>query len=230
MNTHIEIFRVAGIPIYLDMMFVLILIVFAHPYFTSGNTQLMSAGIIVVAGLLASILLHELGHALAGRLFKVQTREIEIGGLGGVARFMTSLPKSVLAKTIIFLAGPAANFLLWQGLGILTNEAFGIGKPALAIAIASLASANFWLMAFNLLPAYPLDGGRTLDAWLGPLVGAKWSVRIVGILGLAVTALCIYMALPTNFWMLLVAFSLFQVNWSALESVGGIGIGGRTRR
>ena len=72
--THVrhgmEIGRIAGIPIYLDMMFVLVLLVFTYPYFTSGNTQLMSAGFIIVVGLLLSILLHELGHAFAGRLFK----------------------------------------------------------------------------------------------------------------------------------------------------------------
>ena len=57
--THIEIGRIAGIAIYLDMMFVLVLLLFTYPYFTSGNTQMMSAGFIIVIGLLLSILLHE---------------------------------------------------------------------------------------------------------------------------------------------------------------------------
>lgn len=222
MTTRLEFGRIAGVPIYLDMLLVLILIIFSHRYFTSGDTQLMSAGILIIVGILASILLHEVGHMLAARIWKVGTDEIEIGGLGGVARFSSSLPRSVLAQTVIFLAGPFANLLLWQGFGALTTEAWAIGKPMLGLALATLAGINFWLMVFNLLPSYPLDGGRTLDAWLHPVLGPVWSVRIVAGLGLVVTALVVWMALPTNFWLLIVAFVLFQTNWAALDSVGGL--------
>ncbi len=223
MTTRFELGRIGGVPIFVDMLLVLILILFSHRYFTSGDTQLMSAGILIIIGILASILLHEVGHMLAARIWKVGTDEIEIGGLGGVARFSSSLPRSVLAQTVVFLAGPFANLLLWQGFSALTTEAWALGKPMLGIALATLASINFWLLVFNLLPSYPLDGGRTLDAWLHPVLGPIWSVRIVAGLGLAVTALVVWMALPTNFWLLFVAFALFQSNWAALDSVGGFG-------
>ncbi len=223
MNSRIELGRVAGIPIYLDMMFVLVMLVFGHRYFTSGDTQLMSIGLVIVAGLLLSILLHELGHAFAARMFKVGVREIELTGLGGLAHFSTSLPRSAIARSIIFLAGPAANLLLWLGLGWLTTAVAGLGKPAAVVAIATLASANFYLLVFNLLPAFPLDGGRTLEAWLEPILGTGWAIRIVSVLGLVVTAGCIWWALPANIFMLFLAFILFQANWSALESVRGRG-------
>ena len=71
MFSRMEMGRIAGITIYLDMMFVLVLLFFTYPYFTSGNVQMMSAGFIIVIGLLLSILLHELGHAFVGRLFKL---------------------------------------------------------------------------------------------------------------------------------------------------------------
>ncbi len=221
MNTRLELGRIGGVPIYLDMLFVLILVVFSHRYFTSGDTQLMSAGILIVIGLLLSILLHEIGHMLAARLFKVDTSEIEITGLGGVARFATSLPRSVFARTVIYLAGPAANLGLWLGFDALTDTSISIGKPMLAVALSTLAVVNWWLLMFNLLPSFPLDGGRTLEAWLDPIVGPVWSVRVVATLGLGVTALCLWWAIPTNIWMLLVAFALFQTNWAALDSVGG---------
>ena len=73
MFTRMELGRIAGIPIYLDMMFVLMLIVFGYRYFTSGDLQVMSVGMIIIAGLLLSILLHELGHALMGRVFGIGT-------------------------------------------------------------------------------------------------------------------------------------------------------------
>ena len=221
MNTRLELGRIGGVPIFLDMMLVLILIIFSYPHFTTGNTQDFSAGILIVVGILVSILLHEVGHMVAARLFKVGTVEIEIGGLGGVSRFANSLPRSVLARTVIYLAGPLANLLLWKGFGALTGEAWALGKPMLGIALATLAVINFYLLVFNLLPAYPLDGGRTLEAWLAPVLGPAWSVRVVAGLGLGVTALCLWWAIPTNFWMLLVAFSIFQTNWAALDTVGG---------
>lgn len=221
MLTRVEIGRIAGIAIYLDMLFVLVVIVFCYPYFTSGNTQLMSAGLIIVAGLLASILLHELGHAFAGRLFGANVSHIELTGLGGIAHFERSLPSSAFQRSIIYLAGPAVNLVLWQGFGALAGLSADMGRTMLALAIAVLSSANFFLLVFNLLPAYPLDGGRTLDAWLGVLFGGVWATRIVAVLGLLVAVGVALFALPSAFFLMLVALFLAQANWQALQSVGG---------
>ena len=220
MFNRLELGRIAGITIHLDMMFVLVLLFFTYPYFTSGNTQLMSAGFIIVVGLLLSILLHELGHALAGHLLGAPVSHIDLTGLGGVAHFARSLPRSALARSAIYLAGPAVNLGLWQGLSSLAGEAGSIGNPMLALPLAVLASANFFLMCFNLLPAYPLDGGQTLDAWLGRLLGPVWSVRIVAALGLIVAAGVAVLAFPTGIFLLLVALFLGQANLEALRSVG----------
>ena len=220
MFNRLELGRIAGITIHLDMMFVLVLLFFTYPYFTSGNTQLMSAGFIIVVGLLLSILLHELGHAFAGRLFRARVAHIELTGLGGLAHFERSLPRSALARSAIYLAGPAVNLGLWQGLSSLAGEAGSIGNPMLALPLAVLASANFFLMCFNLLPAYPLDGGQTLDAWLGRLLGPVWSVRIVATLGLIVAVGVAVLAFPTGIFLLLVALFLGQANLEALRSVG----------
>jgi Zn-dependent protease len=221
MFTRFEIGRVAGIPIYLDMMFVLVLLVLTHPYFTSGSTQAMSAGFVVVVGLLLSILLHELGHAFAGRLFRAHVSHIELTGLGGLAHFERSLPRSVFARSVIYLAGPAVNLGLWWGLGVLSTEAVRSGIPLLAWPLADLALYNFYLMVFNLLPAYPLDGGFTLDAWLGRLLGPVWSVRIVAGLGLVCAAGVAWLALPSAIFLFLVAVFLAMWNWQKLQSVGG---------
>jgi Zn-dependent protease len=220
MFARLELGRIAGITIHLDMMFVLVLLFFTYPYFTSGNTQLMSAGFIIVVGLLLSILLHELGHALAGHLLGAPVSHIDLTGLGGVAHFARSLPRSALARSAIYLAGPAVNLGLWQGLSSLAGEAGSIGNPMLALPLAVLASANFFLMCFNLLPAYPLDGGQTLDAWLGRLLGPVWSVRIVATLGLIVAVGVAVLAFPTGIFLLLVALFLGQANLEALRSVG----------
>ena len=223
MPTRIELGRIAGIPIFLDMFFVLVLVLFTYPYFTSGSTQMMSAGFIIVVGLLLSILLHELGHAFAGRLFNAHVSHIDLTGIGGVAHFERSLPGSAFARIVIYLAGPAVNLGLWYGLGALAGEMYQGSSPMVALPLVVLASANYILLIFNLLPAYPLDGGRTLDALLGAVLGGVWATRIVATLGLVVAAGVAYYALPTNFFMLLIAFFLAQANWEALQSIGGWG-------
>ncbi len=226
MNSHIELGRIAGIPIYLDMLFVLTLLFFGSRYFTSGDTQVMAMGLLIMAGLLVSILLHELGHVFAARLYGVRTREIELTGLGGVARFANSLPRSVLAKTVIYLAGPAVNLVLWLGFDQVALAVAGLGKSMAMWTFGNLAASNYWLLLFNLLPAFPLDGGRTLEAWLSAVMSIAWAIRIVAVLGLVVAFGCVGLALQGNLWMLLLAFVLYQQNWAALQSVGGL-TGGR---
>lgn len=221
MLTRLEIGRIAGIPIYLDMMFVLVVLLFTYRYFTSGSVQAMSAGFVIAVGLLLSILLHELGHAFAGRLFKAQVSHIELTGLGGVAHFENSLPRSVAARTVIYLAGPAANLALWLGFDALAGQAALSGLWMLASPLFVLAWVNYILMLFNLLPAYPLDGGFTLDAWLGRVLGPVWSVRIVASLGLAIAAGIVYLAFPREIFLLLIALFLAMWNWQRLQGVGG---------
>ncbi len=222
MFSRFEIGRIGGIPIYLDMMFVLVLIVFSYPYFTSGNSQMMSAGFVIIIGLLLSILLHELGHAFVGRLFKAHVSHIELTGLGGIAHFERSLPSSAFARSMISLAGPAVNLGLWQGLDMLADSAVGSGNVMVALPLAVLSSANFFLMIFNLLPAYPLDGGHTLDAWLGAIFGPVWATRIVASLGLVVAVLVALFAVPRMaIFLLLVALFIGMANLEALRSVGG---------
>jgi len=220
MFSQVELGRIGGIPIVLDMMFVLVLIVFSYPYFTSGDTQDMSAGLVIIAGILASILLHELGHAIAGRLFGTRVTHIALTGLGGVTQFERSLPKSAFARTVIYLAGPAANLLLWLGFDALSRQDVVIGRPMLDLAILVLANVNLFLLIFNLLPAFPLDGGHTLNAWLGVALKPSWPVKIVAGLGLAIAVLLAISAFPSNVWRLLLALFLFQVNWTYWQQAG----------
>jgi Zn-dependent protease len=225
MGGQIELFRIGGIPVTMDFTFLLLAFLWTQPYWSSGNTQLMSAGFIIVVGLFLSILLHELGHAWTGQWFGVGTRVIELNGFGGLCHFEKSLPSTVLAPTVVYLAGPFANLVLWQGCNALAASGLLAGKYLPVLVLTKLATANFLLLVFNLLPAFPLDGGRVLENWLARLLprawGPVWSVRIVAGLGLIIVAWLVYMALPRNFFMLLMAFSLFLINYQAWQSVSG---------
>ncbi len=221
MNSHIELFRIAGIPVYLDLMFILLLLlVFAPGYFASGSTEMMSIGIVVLVGLVISILLHEFGHAFAARLFGIGVRHIELTGLGGLAQFERSLPPSVFIKSVIFLAGPAVNVALWFIFGWLSTTMTTPGGQLIGVALATLSGYNLYLAIFNMLPAFPLDGGQTLNAWLDWPLGPQRSIMVVAALGILVAIWVAYTSLPASFFGLLLAFFLFQNNWMAWQNSG----------
>lgn len=224
MNPRIELGRIGGIPVFLDMFFVLVLIIFSHRYFTGGDTQMMSAGILIIAGVVASILLHELGHAVAAWAFKVRIAQIELTGLGGLIQFDSSLPRAVLPQMTIHLAGPAVNFLIYLGAYELAGLAAEGQKPLVAFVLLQIAIINIFLCIFNLLPAFPLDGGHALDALLGRVFGPTLGRRIVGGLGVVVAiliALYALQSLPGSLFMLLLAFFIAELNWNALQNKQG---------
>jgi len=89
--------------------------------------------------------------------------------------------------------------------------------------MSTLAYANRMLLIYNLLPAFPLDGGRVLEAWISALTGAIWATRIVAVIGLLICSWLVWIALPSqDWWLILIAAVLAIYNWQALQAVGGI--------
>jgi Zn-dependent protease len=223
MNTRLELGRIAGIPIYLDMFFVLVLFFFSHRYFTSGDSAQISAGLIIVVGIIGSILLHELGHAFVARMFRTRVAEIELTGLGGVIHFDSSLPRGAIPRILIFLAGPAVNYGLYLVCESLIPAAVDGNRPVVVFVLAQLAFINLMFCIFNLLPAFPLDGGQALDALLGKLIGPTWGRRIVGALGIVVALIIAFYAiqsLPGSIFLLILAYILADANWNAVQGAG----------
>ena len=177
----IEVARLFGIPIKLDVswlpMAVLHVWLVAEFWFAKGLGKAFSPwvylalGIIVTAFFFASILVHELAHALVARLEGMQTYDIQLHIFGGWARLIGE-PRTALSELRIAIAGPASSFLLavlfW--LGLLSVDALGSRRDPTTLAAINaflyLAVANLTLAMFNLLPGLPLDGGRALRAIL----------------------------------------------------------------
>ena len=148
--------------------------------------------------------------------------KVSIGNEGFLGLTYLMGGSSVVARTVVSLAGPAANLVLWQAFQLAATFAAGQGKGLPWMVLTTLASANWLLLIYNLLPAHPLDGGRVLEAWLTPLTGGSWATRIVAVLGLVVCAGLAYMALPDDFWLLLIAAMLSLYNFQVLQSAGGL--------
>jgi Zn-dependent protease len=219
--------KIFGIPIVLDASFILLAVLYGASHFLSGSMARISYGIVLVAGIGFSILLHELGHALAGRYYRVPTAYIELNGLGGLCHFDRAMPQNRIANIVILLAGPAANFLLWKvfsGLGwaTLSHGADGHDQPErLYFLLMQLSQANLMLGLFNLLPSHPLDGGRTLVQIVSKAVGYDRAMRVVAYMGLLISVWLCFLALGGQSFALLIAFVLFQTNMEILQTHGG---------
>jgi Zn-dependent protease/CBS domain-containing protein len=160
-------------------------------------------GVIATAGLFLSVLGHELSHALMGRAEGIEIEEIVLHPFGGLARLRTQ-PENPQAEFRIAIAGPAASFvfavLAFVGMRL---AAFG-GYQAAGAVFFLIAAGNLLLAVFNLLPGYPLDGGRVLRALLWRRSGDIFqATRLAGICGILVAGTLIifgiYMAVAPSF-------------------------------
>ena len=153
MNGSFKIARLFGIDIRLDWTFLILPLVLAQFH--------GPAGLAWVVAVFTIVLLHELGHSLVAKAFGVRVVDITFWPLGGMAR-MAEIPEKPTVEGLIAIAGPAVNFAL---AGLSVPFLFAPSEPVQALALTSLA-VNLMMGFFNLVPAFPMDGGRVLRAWL----------------------------------------------------------------
>jgi Zn-dependent protease/predicted transcriptional regulator len=220
-------FRLAGIPLYLDISFLLILPLMV--WLTARNlgvliheshlgldmdpavfTGLMplALGLVSVIGLFASIVLHELGHSLTARRYGVKVRRITLWFLGGVAEF-EEMPRQRGAEAIVGIAGPIVSFVLaaiFWGLTTVVPRSI----PSIWIVVWYLGMVNLMLGLFNLLPALPLDGGRILRSLLALRMPHPKATLIAGnVSKVLAVMLGIWGLLSLNVWTVVLAFFIF---------------------
>lgn len=180
-----------GFPVELDWSWFIVAVLastslsgrFAERWPDLSTPTHWTMGIVVTLGLFGSILLHELGHAVAARHFRMRIRRIVLFIFGGVAE-MADEPPSPRAEFFVALAGPAVSLVL-GGLCVAAWLLLGAaGSPIAIVAILGhLSFVNFAVVAFNMLPALPLDGGRVLRSILWGLRDLAWATRICSALG-----------------------------------------------
>ena len=176
-----------GIGIFVHWSFPLLLLYVLVSSLGSGLVMAFNAVVFVLA-VFGCVLLHELGHSLAARRYEIGTHDITLLPIGGVARLMR-LPDEPRQELVIAIAGPAVNLGI---AAVLSLVAFMLGKPVPAglTALSSgtailygLISANLILIAFNMIPAFPMDGGRVLRALLAMKKGMLPATEIAAGLG-----------------------------------------------
>ncbi len=207
--------RLAGIAIYIHATFALLLAWVAMSHLGAGHDLATAArGLVLITSVFGIVVLHELGHALVARRFGIATRDITLYPIGGIAR-LERMPERPGQELLVAIAGPAVNFVLAAAIYVgLVVTGTGAGGDPLTVG-GSFAVQLMWinvsLGVFNLLPAFPMDGGRVLRASLaffmdrgGATVVAARIARgiavVMGLVGLvfspwlAVIALFVWMA------------------------------------
>lgn len=168
----IKLFDLLGFPIRIDASWFLIagLIVWSlttgyFPQTLPGLAPMghLALGVVAMLGLFASLILHELAHSLVARRYGLGIGGITLFLFGGVAE-LNDEPKSAASEFWIAIAGPAMSGALALLAGLIAAALPDTG--VLAVLVGYLAAVNLMLALFNLLPAFPLDGGRVLRAWL----------------------------------------------------------------
>ena len=187
-----KLFNLLGFPIFVDLSwFIIVLLItwslatnlFPHFYDGFAATSYWWMGLAGAIGLFVSILAHELGHAVVARQFDVPMRGITLFIFGGVAE-MTKEPPSAKAEFCVAVAGPIVSVVI----AVVCYVASIYGEAGLAPPIAGvlwyLGMINGVVVLFNMIPAFPLDGGRVLRSILWQVKGSlRWATRITSTIG-----------------------------------------------
>jgi Zn-dependent protease len=210
MKWSISLGRLAGIPVYVHATFALLLgwVGIMH-WNASGNLQAVANGILFILALFGCVVLHELGHALAARRYGIKTRDITLLPIGGVAR-LEKMPERPIQELWVALAGPAVNIVIAAALGIwlLATRSF-VPLESLGVTSGSFAErlliVNLFLVLFNMVPAFPMDGGRVLRALLAMRTDYVRATRIAAAFGKGAAILFGAVGLFLNPFLLIIA-------------------------
>ena len=167
MGWSLPIFRVAGIQLRIHITFLLLIGWLAFGYYAEGGSAVALSRVIFILLLFVCVVLHEFGHAFAAKAFGINTPDITLLPIGGVAR-LERMPEEPVQELIIAVAGPMVNVVIALGLFVAGGSQAFVDSSTVEGGgfIAQLMTINIMLVLFNLLPAFPMDGGRVLRALL----------------------------------------------------------------
>lgn len=226
----------AGIDVYIHATFLLLIgwVGYSH-WLENQNWMEVLSGVGFILALFLCVILHEYGHALTARKYGIKTRDITIYPIGGVAR-LERMPEKPIEELWVALMGPAVNVVIAAGLFALL---FLTGNlvPLTDLGVASgsflerVMVVNISLVLFNLIPAFPMDGGRVLRALLAMRMDYVRATQIAANIGQGMAFLFGFIGLFSNPFLLFIAFFVYigaSQEASAVQMknvIGGIPVG-----
>jgi len=184
MRWSFHIARIAGIDVKIHVTFLLLLAFYGFLFYGQGGISGAAQGVLFISLVFFCVLLHEFGHALAARRFGIHTPDITLLPIGGLAR-LERMPEKPMQELIVAIAGPLVNvaiiLLLFPfasgNVDDMNFERFGAGL------VTMVMYANIVLVLFNLIPAFPMDGGRVLRALLAMKLDYVRATNIAATIG-----------------------------------------------
>ena len=222
--------KIAGIRLEVHWTFTLLLIWIVFLDIQRGGTTYSALmNIVLILLLFFCVILHELGHALTAKRFNINTKKITLLPIGGVAS-LEKMPEKPGQELIVALAGPAVNviiaillFLIVPMKSYFGLDADSLGQlleaPRLETLLFYLFIANVMLVVFNLIPAFPMDGGRVLRALLAFTMDRARATEIAAGLGQALAVIFFMLGLFFNPFLILIALFIFLAAYSENQMV-----------
>jgi stage IV sporulation protein FB len=224
MRWTFHIARIAGIDVKIHATFLLLLAFYGFAFFGQGGLPAAIQGVVFIALVFLCVLLHEFGHALAARRYGINTPDITLLPIGGLAR-LDRMPEKPSEELVVAIAGPLVNVIIAAVLAPFVPlvmmakpevlEHFGFGL------IPQLFFANCILVVFNLIPAFPMDGGRILRAFLAMRMDYTKATNIAATIGQTLAfagALCALVWWKNPMLMLVAIFVFFGAQSEAAHA------------
>jgi Zn-dependent protease/predicted transcriptional regulator len=187
MRWSVTIGKVAGTAVRVHVTFVLFLAFIGYAAYQQGGAEAARDSVLFISAIFTCVVLHEFGHILTARRYGVHSPEVTLLPIGGVAN-VDRMPEKPYQELLIALAGPLVNVVIAAILlaihgGLDAAVVVGHLDDMHVPLIERLAAVNLTLAAFNMIPAFPMDGGRVLRAALAMWIGMESATRIAAHIG-----------------------------------------------
>jgi len=213
MGWSIKLFSVAGTAVRIHLTFFLLLAWIAAIHWMRGGAEAAIDGVLFIVLLFGCVVLHEFGHVFAARLYGIRTSDVTLLPIGGVAS-LERMPEKPSQEIVVALAGPAVNLIIALALVVALGAGFDLTQmtqleQATSTMAGRVAAANVALCVFNLIPAFPMDGGRVLRALLVLPLGYTRATRIAATIGQGLAFVFALLGLLGNPLLILIAVFIF---------------------
>jgi len=233
MKGSVKLGKIVGIDVHMHLTFLLLIGWVALVHWQRGQSVVAAlAGVVFILSLFVCVVLHEFGHALMARRYGIATRDIILLPIGGVAR-LEKIPSQPMQEFWVALAGPAVNVVIAAVL-FFWLQATASWEPVQRLTITTgpflerLMAVNLFMIAFNMIPAFPMDGGRVLRAVLATRLAYGRATRIAASIGRLIAVMFGLMGLFYSPFLLFIAVFVWlgathEAGIARLKSaVGGI--------
>lgn len=217
MKWSFRLFTIAGTEVRIHAtFFLLLLFVASHGLMNGQGLAAALESLLFILALFTCVVLHEFGHVMAARGYGIRTPDITLLPIGGVAR-LERMPRKPSQELVVAISGPLVNVIIAAGISLVFgiqaafDTAFDFGKTGHFF--EKLMVWNVIMVVFNLIPAFPMDGGRVMRALLALILDYGTATRWAAALGQGIAMLvAVYMLLTATFhpMLLLIAFFIFM--------------------